>query len=45
MTLILRRIDRPLWWNLRRAGRCRVSLCEIVGMFPSASNRTVFLES
>lgn len=43
MTLILRRIDPPTWANLGAAGLCRVSLTEIVGVFPSRVWRVVFL--
>jgi hypothetical protein len=46
VTLILRRVDSPVWVRLRAAGRCRVSLCEILGAFGSGPVvRVVFLGS
>jgi hypothetical protein len=44
MTLILRRMDKPKWWNLRKCGLCRISLCEIVGCFRSDTNKVIWLE-
>lgn len=43
MTVILRRLSPPEWQSLGNAGICRVSLCEVVGVFPSRIWRIVFL--
>lgn len=43
MTLILRRAG-PTSWHKLKAGRCRVSLCELVGAFGRGPvRRVVFL--
>lgn len=42
-TIILRRVGPTCWQTLGAAGPCRVGLAELVGIFPSAVNRVVFL--
>lgn len=42
-TIVLRRVGPASWQALGAAGLCRVGLAELVGIFPSAVNRVVFL--
>lgn len=44
MTLILRRVGPTKWWDLRKVGCCRIGLATVVGMFPSAINKVLWLE-
>jgi hypothetical protein len=43
MTIVIRRLGATHWSKLRQCGHCRIGFGEVVGVFPSAVSKVVWI--